>query len=107
MSGDKDDYCVMAKLAEKAPSWFTRVLLPEISEIKGELRAINARIDSTNTKIDALDNKVEEVEKRLSIRIDEMDKRLSSKVQGLRELVNLTQRVTILEVKQRESEKKA
>jgi peptidoglycan hydrolase CwlO-like protein len=83
----------MKTAAEKAPGWLQRILLPELSEIKGELKAVNARIDSLNTKIEGTNTK-----------IDEMDKRLSSEIAGLRELVNLTQRVTILEAKVKEQE---
>jgi len=42
--------------AEKIPGWIKQVLMPELSEIKGELKAINTRIDSTNERIDSLRN---------------------------------------------------
>jgi chromosome segregation ATPase len=91
-------------VAEKAPGWFQRFLAPELSEIKGELRAINARIDSLNTKIDATNTRIDEMDRRLGGSIQEMDRRLSSEIQGLRELVNLAQRMTIVEAKLKEQE---
>jgi chromosome segregation ATPase len=42
--------------AEKIPGWIERLLMPKLSEISGDIKAINARIDSTNEKIDSLRN---------------------------------------------------
>jgi chromosome segregation ATPase len=33
-------------MVEKIPSWIEKLLLPKLSEITGEVKAINARIDS-------------------------------------------------------------
>ncbi len=41
---------------EKVPTWLKQVLMPELNEIKGELKAINTRIDSTNERIESLRN---------------------------------------------------
>ena len=58
--------------AEKVPSWIRQFLMPELNEIKGELKAINARIDSTNERINALESKMD-------IKIDSLRKEMLSK----------------------------
>lgn len=128
-----------SKIAEKAPGWFTRILMPELVEIKGDLKNINTRIDATNSKIEELDkrltsridstrnelksdishveSKVEDLDKRLTAQITEVDKRLttkidsgneklSAKIEDLDKRLDIVQRLTILEAKQREAESK-
>ena len=51
-------------MSSKIPTWIQKFLLPELESIKGELRAMNTRIN--------------EMEKRLSVRIQELDKRVES-----------------------------
>ncbi|MCL5068748.1 MAG: hypothetical protein M1368_10410 [Thaumarchaeota archaeon] len=59
-------------MAEKVPSWLERLLLPQISEIKGELKAVNGKIDALrgemhgefkaiNTRIDSLSTEVRDL----------------------------------------------
>jgi flagellar capping protein FliD len=81
-----------SKIAEKAPGWFTRILMPEIVEIKGELKNINTRID--------------ELDKRLTSRIDSVNDKLSAKIDDLDKRLDIVQRLTILEAKQIEAEAK-
>ena len=57
-----------SKLVEKAPGWFTRILMPELVEIKGELKNINTRIESTNGRIDSLDSKIDSLRNELKLR---------------------------------------
>jgi predicted nuclease with TOPRIM domain len=95
---------IMKAAAEKAPGFVERLLLPKLSEITGELKAINARIDSTNTRIDATNSKIEEMDKRLTGKIEDMDRRLTSEIESLHELVNLAQRMAIVEAKLKEQE---
>ncbi len=49
--------------AEKIPSWIERLLLPKLSEITGEIKAVNTRIDALesnmNTRINGLDGKID------------------------------------------------
>ncbi len=58
-----------SKIAEKAPSWFTRLLMPELVEIKGELKNVNTRID--------------ELDKRLTGRLDSLDSKMESRLDSL------------------------
>ena len=71
-------------MAEKIPGWLERVLLPQISELKGDVKVIHTRIDGLGEKIDGvekrLESKIVEVDKRLGGKIDEVDKRLESKI---------------------------
>jgi len=80
-----------SKIAEKAPGWFTKILMPELVEIKGELKNINMRIDALDSKVDSVRNelkadisraesKIEDLDKRLTAQITEVDERLSSKL---------------------------
>jgi prefoldin subunit 5 len=41
---------------EKVPLWIKQVLMPELNEIKGELKSINTRIDSVEAQIGSLRN---------------------------------------------------
>ena len=78
-------------MAEKIPGWLERVLLPQISDLKGEIKVVNARIDGLDAKIvgldgklsgrmDGLGEKIDGVEERLESKIDEVDRRLESKI---------------------------
>ena len=86
-----------SKIAEKAPSWFTRLLMPEILEIKGELKNINIdELDKRlSEKIDSTRNELKSDISRVDSRVEDLDKRL-----------DIVQRLTILEAKQGEAEDK-
>jgi flagellar capping protein FliD len=55
-------------MVEKIPSWIEKLLLPKLSEITGEIKAINARIDS-------LENRIDSLEKTMNTRIDSSRKK--------------------------------
>ncbi len=58
-------------MAEKVPGWLERVLLPQISELKGEVRAVNARIDgefkAVHSEIGRLEEKIDGLDKRMDV----------------------------------------
>lgn len=60
-------------MAEKIPGWLERVLLPQISEVKGELKAIDVRLDG---EFKVLHSEIKRVEETLGTKIDEVDKRM-------------------------------
>ncbi|HXW95372.1 MAG TPA: hypothetical protein VEJ19_06685 [Nitrososphaerales archaeon] len=84
-------------MAARVPGWLERVLLPQINELKGELKALNARLDgefkSIHSEMQRIDEKIDSVEKRLETKIDGLDKRM-----------DVTQRVAVIEEKIREFE---
>ena len=82
-------------MTEKIPGWLERVLLPRLSEMAGDIKAINARIDG-------LDNKIGEMDKRLSSN----DAHLADKIDSLDNKLDMAQRLTILETKMGELQPK-
>ncbi|MDV3278539.1 MAG: hypothetical protein LYZ69_08795 [Nitrososphaerales archaeon] len=86
-------------MTEKIPGWLERVLLPRLSEISGEIKAIHARIDGLDNKIDAVDAK-------LSAKIDALDEKLSAKIDDLDKRLDMAQRLAILETKMGELQPK-
>lgn len=60
-------------MAERIPGWLERVLLPQVSELKGELKALNARMDGEFT---AVHSEISRVEEKLGTKIDELDMRM-------------------------------
>ncbi len=63
----------MLAMAERIPGWLERVLLPQVSELKGELKALNARMDGEFT---AVHSEIRRVEEKLGTKIDELDMRM-------------------------------
>ena len=64
-------------MAENAPGWLERVLLPQISDLKAEIKIVNARNDALDkklsTRIDGLSSVMDDVDKRLGFKIVELD----------------------------------
>ncbi len=79
-------------MATRVPGWLERVLMPQINELKGGLKAMNARIDgefkSLHSEIARIDEKIDSVDKRLESKIDALGKRM-----------DVTQRVAVTEEK--------
>ncbi|MDJ0269279.1 MAG: hypothetical protein NXY59_01785 [Aigarchaeota archaeon] len=64
-------------MVEKIPSWIERLLLPKLSEIAGELKAVNTRIDSVERRIDSVEKRLESFETRigsLELRVGSVEK---------------------------------
>ncbi|MDE1821627.1 MAG: hypothetical protein KGJ23_09640 [Euryarchaeota archaeon] len=72
---------------EKAPSWFERILLPQLSEIKGQLTALNAKMDSLRNELKSdiarVDQRVDGLEKRMDDRFSGMEKRMEDQFSNL------------------------
>ena len=75
-------------MAARVPSWLERVLLPQMNELKGEIRALDARVEG---EFKAVHSEI----RRLDEKIDSIDKRM-----------DVTQRVAVIEEKMRELESK-
>ncbi len=73
---------IAEKTVEKVPSWLKSILLPEINEIKGDIKAVNNRIDALDDKIDtkitALDGKIDSLDDRMNTRITSLDEKIGS-----------------------------
>jgi chromosome segregation ATPase len=121
-----------SKLAEKAPGWVTRILLPEIAELKGEIKNINTRIDELDKRLsnkidssfDSLTSKIDSNSVLLNSKIDSNFDSLTSKIDSLRnelksdisrvdsrvedldKRLDIVQRLSVLEAKQREMDSK-
>jgi len=63
-------------MAEKVPGWLERILLPQISGVKGELKAVNARIDGLEGKMDGEFKAVHSEIRRVDQKIDSLEKRM-------------------------------
>jgi Skp family chaperone for outer membrane proteins len=73
-------------MAVRVPGWLERVLLPQLNELKGELRAMNARIDgefrSIHSEIRRVDGKIDSLDRRLEAKVDSLDKRMDMTQRG-------------------------
>ena len=74
-----------SKVAKAARGGIRSWLMPEINDIKVQLAEIKGEIKS----------------------LVESDKRLEAEIQSLKDSLNIVQRLTVLEAKQREFEKKS
>ena len=65
-------------MVEKVPSWIERLLLPRLSEMAGEIKALNARFESlrnemlprfetVNARFEAVDARLDSIEKRIPV----------------------------------------
>ncbi len=80
-------------MAEKVPGWLERILLPQISEIKGELKAMDARMDG---EFKAVHSEISRVEETLGAKIEALDERM-----------DVTQRLAVVEEQLKELRAKA
>jgi prophage antirepressor-like protein len=85
------------KIAEKIPTWISKILLPEIrnivkEEISNQLKPIEAKISALDSKIEertkSLDSKIEEKTKALDMKIEERTKALEKEIISLRNEMN-------------------
>lgn len=70
-------------ISEKVPGWLERVLLPQMSEVRGELRAVDAEIGGLERKMEPEFKAVHSGSNRLGERIDGFDRRLGSRIEQL------------------------
>ncbi len=91
---------------EKVPSWIKQVLMPELSEIKGELKAINTRIDSTNERIDSLRNEMLSKFEAENIKIDSLTTEMTVRLDSIEKRIPVIEEITALKLKLAEIERK-
>ena len=98
------------RMAEKVPGWLERVLLPQIRELKGDLKALDAKMDAefrvVHSELGSLDQKlsqrIESLDQKLSQRIDGTNRRLDDSDKKL----DMVQRVAVLEANVQELQSK-
>mgnify|MGYP002624343468 CR=1 FL=1 len=59
----------------------------DISELKGELKAINAKVDGLEKKFDA---RIDGLEKKVDARIDGLEKKVDARIDGLEDAIAMT-----------------
>jgi hypothetical protein len=89
-------------MAEKVPGWLERVLLPQISELKGDVKVVDARIIGLDAKISNLDEKLSGRIDALDEKIDGVEKRLESKIDAVDKRMDVTQRLAVVETQLKE-----
>ncbi len=74
--------------AEKIPGWIERLLLPKLSEMSGDIKAINVRIDSLesniNTRMDSIEDKIASLETNMNIKIDSLRNETKTEIVSVR-----------------------
>jgi hypothetical protein len=103
----------MAEKLKAAAGSFERFMLPRLNSIDGELKAINTRIDSGNTRTDGVEKSINSLrsEPKAEIRAaatsqDAKIVALHVKVDQLHKDLDMDRRMTIMEAKLRELEKR-
>src|SRR5260370_33291314 len=95
-------------MVEKVPGWLERILLPQLSELKGEMKAVHAKIEGVEGRLDA---KMDGLDQKLIARIDGLEgmmkgefkamhteiKRLDGKIDALDKRTDVTQRLAVVE----------
>ncbi|KPV63679.1 MAG: hypothetical protein AOA66_0701 [Candidatus Bathyarchaeota archaeon BA2] len=89
-------------LAEKIPSWIERLLLPRLSEISGDVKALNGRIDGLAGRINGLEKGIESLRNEMLSRFDAVHTRLDSiekRIPMIEDLAEIKVRLTEVEKK--------
>ncbi|MDG7012355.1 MAG: hypothetical protein JRN11_02565 [Nitrososphaerota archaeon] len=93
-------------MATRVPTWLERVLLPQVSELKGEIKALDAKVGGFESKVEGEFRAVHSEIGRLDEKMESLDKRLEAKIDGLDKRMDVTQRVAVIEERMRELEAK-
>ncbi len=82
---------------EKIPSWIERLLLPKLSTIEGELKAINIRIDSVEDQVGSLRHAMLSKFEATDNKMDSLRNEMLSKFEGVDiKITSLDERITSL-----------
>ena len=90
---------MLSKTADAAKGGVRAWLMPELNDIKVSLAEIRGEIKTTNERIESLNSKMESTDRRITSQIQEMDKRLTAEIQGVKDSLNILQRLSVLETK--------
>ena len=61
-------------MTERIPGWLARVLFPRLSEMAGDIKAIDARIEGLDSKVGEMDKRRSSNDARLEDKVDSPDK---------------------------------
>lgn len=91
-------------MASRVPGWLERVLLPQVNELKGEIKALDARVGGFEAKVEGEFKAIHSEIRRLDEKVDQSNNRLEGKIDGLDKRMDVTQRIAVIEEKIREFE---
>ena len=91
-------------MATRVPGWLGRVPLPQMNELKGEIKALDAKLGGLESKVEGEFRAVHSEIRRLDEKANSNSKRLEEKVDALDKRMDVTQRVAVIEEKMRELE---
>ena len=91
-------------MAEKVPGWLQRILLPQISEIKGEIKALDAKFGGLEAKVEGEFRAVHSEIARLDQKIGAVDDKLTTRIGDLDKRWDVAQRLAVMEGKVHELE---
>lgn len=87
----------MASQLKRVPNWLTRVLMPEVSEIKGDVKAINAKLDALDVKMDARFNELKAEIRTVETKVSAVDSKVESELRTQPRLSVLEEQVRELQ----------
>ena len=67
-------------MAAKVPGWLERVLLPQMSDLKGEIRALDAKVEGFGSKVEGEFRAVHSEIGRIDQKIDALDRLLETRL---------------------------
>ena len=86
--------------------WIRSILMPEIGELKGEIRAIDARVESleknVNTRFEAMEIKIGALEKVTNSRFNQLEGKIDLilvKVDSAKKFAEIEERLSKLETR--------
>lgn len=99
--------------AEKIPSWIEKLLLPKLSEMSGDIKAINARIDSLETnmniRIGSLEAQIVSLRNEMNSNFTGVGYRfdaINTSLESLDNRIPVIEKITVLELKIADLEKR-
>jgi len=86
-------------VVEKVPSWIERLLLPKLSDITGEMKAINARIYALDKSIGSLRNEMMARFEAVHKEIGSLRNETSTRFESLEKRLPMMEKLAELEVR--------
>ena len=97
-------------MAVNVIKWFETALLPQLNEMKGEMKALGTKIDEMDkrftSEFKSVRNSIDELDKRLTSEIRSTRDQLKTEIESVREQFNAVERIVRLEEKIKELEAK-